>query len=925
MKTNKYWISLTLFAVVQTAIALPAQAGLFDDLKGLTEKVKNVLTSESTAPTPEGEDSLFGPTAAPTPAEKPKAATPAQPDVSTDAPPAKPVNKPKSYSLFYDQGDHLAELLKAGQFADAERVFIDHKAGFFDQVGTLDRKSRMDKYAAELRQLADALNATQKLPLLESAKKISVSVEKPHSEIIWLEWRTILQEARARIEQYRKHPLLSISVYQDASLLALVMEIERAEQRIRDRAIEVVLQNPPDLAASWLSSSYPISIDIDDLVNNRSGQIIEMLGNKSRQDVAAFHQVFGKRFDERMLRGVGDLLLDKQDIKGVGDTRLRQAMKAYQEVKAMGLKPSTIRGLNVVYAERADPRAANIKFGTRLQQDVPLSTKTMDFDSLSGKVDGNFLIVLDVSKAEVQRKEGWQKRVRSQYLAGHRNIPNPKYAEAKAAYEQARSAFENANSQDCSRDRGYGCAIAKTILVAAAGSSMAGAQKTVYSTPEFLSEPIYRNYDYQTHKVEVKRSLSGKAYFIDLGALIYQAIPIEIADSTSFPLVKDLSPEDTHYASVMAAHKSEQDIDHYADRAMDLKLSSLVDKYLSENTRAYTVAALDQLVEAIATGKPVVAMAEPPKPMQKQVVAVAEVDESVRKLQTELLAQRQQLKVQAQRDRLEAELARLKETASDKFIEDLQEKLAGTQSVPKQPNLHVLVIGINNYADVPDVPYAERSAQLFAELAKKVLGAKDENVILLTDAEATSGRLRGRLRTMLSRLDSNDRLVVYYAGHGVPAKDGKAAYLLAQDGGPGSFEEQDLQLDNIYASIDKSKVGQASLFIDACFSGRSGKDTIVFEGVGGITLVPKHGVRPDGRLAVITAGRSDQFSNQDKTHGHRLFGYHLMKALLEEGGNKSISLLHSKLRNGVVSDSRRIGPEFEQEPELLGNGKAVLR
>jgi len=313
-------------------------------------------------------------------------------------------------------------------------------------------------------------------------------------------------------------------------------------------------------------------------------------------------------------------------------------------------------------------------------------------------------------------------------------------------------------------------------------------------------------------------------------------------------------------------------------------------------------------------------------------LAVAEVrvsdDPKLARLQREVLererAQAEKTAREAEEQRLKERLAQLNARQDERFEDDLAALLNAKTPARSDPHLHVLVIGINDYADVPDVPFADRSAAAFATLAKTVLGAAPQNILRLIDADATSGRLRGRFKTLLNRLGPKDRLLVYYAGHGVPSQDGKAAYLLAQDGGPGSFEEADLQLDNLYAAIEKSRVGQASLFIDACFSGRSGKDSIVFEGIGAITLVPKTTLKPNGRVTVITAGRAHQFSNWEKTRGHRLFGYHLMKVLLEEGSTLSAEQLHGKLRDRVLDDSRRIGPEFEQEPELLGNAKTVL-
>lgn len=300
-------------------------------------------------------------------------------------------------------------------------------------------------------------------------------------------------------------------------------------------------------------------------------------------------------------------------------------------------------------------------------------------------------------------------------------------------------------------------------------------------------------------------------------------------------------------------------------------------------------------------------------------------DPKLAELQMQVLErERQQAEAaarQAEEERLRGRLAELNRVTESEFIDDLPSLLAKLPASKPNPRVHVLAIGINDYSDVPNVPFADRSALQFAELTKKLFGAQSQNVVVLTNAEATSGRLRGRLRTLLNRLEPRDQLLIYYAGHGVPSKDGKSAYLLAQDGGPGSYQEPDLRLEQLYADVAQSRVGKAKLFIDACFSGRSGRDTIIFEGVAPITVAPKQALPNSQSLAVLTAGRGDQFSNQDKARGHRLFGYHLMRVLLEQGGSISMETLHTSLRQKVLNDSRRIGPEFEQEPELHGNKK----
>jgi TonB family protein len=303
-------------------------------------------------------------------------------------------------------------------------------------------------------------------------------------------------------------------------------------------------------------------------------------------------------------------------------------------------------------------------------------------------------------------------------------------------------------------------------------------------------------------------------------------------------------------------------------------------------------------------------------------------DPGLNKLQMEVLERERERTAlaarQAEEKRLKDRLAELNREGLAAFNDDLPGLISKLPATKSNPRLHVLAIGINDYADVPDVPFADRSAQQFAEISQKLLGAQPQNVIVLTDSQATLGRLLSRLNTLLNRLGPQDQLLFYYAGHGVPSKDGAGAYLLAQDGGPGSYEQPDLQLGQIYTVIAKSRVGQAKIFIDACFSGRSGKDSIVFEGIAPIVVKQKQSFPNSDRIAVMTAGRGDQFSNQDKARGHRLFSYHLMRLILEDGVKLEIGQLHQRLRQRVLEDSRRIGPEFEQEPELQGNGRMAL-
>lgn len=147
-------------------------------------------------------------------------------------------------------------------------------------------------------------------------------------------------------------------------------------------------------------------------------------------------------------------------------------------------------------------------------------------------------------------------------------------------------------------------------------------------------------------------------------------------------------------------------------------------------------------------------------------------DPSLNKLQMDVLQkEREQAALaarQVEEKRLKDRLAELNRQSQATFNDDLPGLISKLPAAKANPRLHVLAIGINDYADVPDVPFADRSAQLFAEISQKLLGAQPQNVIVLTDSQATLGRLLSRLNTLLNRLGPQDQLLFYYAGHGVP-------------------------------------------------------------------------------------------------------------------------------------------------------------
>ena len=116
---------------------------------------------------------------------------------------------------------------------------------------------------------------------------------------------------------------------------------------------------------------------------------------------------------------------------------------------------------------------------------------------------------------------------------------------------------------------------------------------------------------------------------------------------------------------------------------------------------------------------------------------------------------------------------------------------------------YALIFGNEHYRFVADVPFAKNDATIFAEYCKKTLGIPAENVHLCEDATKHM-ILEQEMNDWLGR-EITDRqykkLIVYYAGHGVPdITNNNKAYLLPTDV-YGTRPQQGISLEDFYAAL----------------------------------------------------------------------------------------------------------------------------
>jgi len=259
----------------------------------------------------------------------------------------------------------------------------------------------------------------------------------------------------------------------------------------------------------------------------------------------------------------------------------------------------------------------------------------------------------------------------------------------------------------------------------------------------------------------------------------------------------------------------------------------------------------------------------------------------------------------------------IREKQNTEYNDDLPKLLEKVKAHPPSGTKWLFVIGAEDYYYTDPVLFSERSADIFVKTAKKVFGIKDSNVYKNIGEKATAGAIITNMRNLLKNVKDGDIIYFYYSGHGIPARKSREPYLLPIDIMPDYIAEgREFSLNNILVKLSESKADRIITFIDSCFSGvTDGKS--VFKGVAASRLKPKKLTFDTSKMAVLTAGKSTQFSNMYKEKGHRLFSYYLIKSILK--GRKELQTLYNEIYVEIRDKSFEMGGDTRiQEPQLVG-------
>jgi uncharacterized caspase-like protein len=219
------------------------------------------------------------------------------------------------------------------------------------------------------------------------------------------------------------------------------------------------------------------------------------------------------------------------------------------------------------------------------------------------------------------------------------------------------------------------------------------------------------------------------------------------------------------------------------------------------------------------------------------------------------------------------------------------------------------------------VDYALNDARVFKSYVENTLGVPKINIRLVENG--SYGELLGHLKWMndvIKAYNGQAKVIVYYAGHGMPDPVAQSSFLLPIDGNSQNSATA-IPLSEVYSSLTQYPSESVTVFLDACFSGasRDNNGNMLAQGRG-VKYKPKTEVL-SGNIVVFSATSGDETAYPYKDKQHGLFTYFLLKKLQESKGDVMLDELNRYLTTQVSQISSVV---YKPQNPMVACGSTVL-
>lgn len=242
----------------------------------------------------------------------------------------------------------------------------------------------------------------------------------------------------------------------------------------------------------------------------------------------------------------------------------------------------------------------------------------------------------------------------------------------------------------------------------------------------------------------------------------------------------------------------------------------------------------------------------------------------------------------------------------------------------KYETSRALIIGINQYENASPLGYAVNDAKEISEILISELGFEKENVTYLVDKEATkSNILRSFLRFSNEDVKVDDRLFVFFAGHGHTKAGikGEVGYLVPYDADMDDYSTF-IRWDELTRNAELIRAKHILFVMDACYGGLAVHRDLK----PGSSRFLRDMYQRFSRQ-VITAGKANEVVADagGPIPNHSVFTGHFIEGIMGKAANEYgvitasglMAYVYSKVANDINSEQTPHYGQFDGDGDFI--------
>ncbi len=233
----------------------------------------------------------------------------------------------------------------------------------------------------------------------------------------------------------------------------------------------------------------------------------------------------------------------------------------------------------------------------------------------------------------------------------------------------------------------------------------------------------------------------------------------------------------------------------------------------------------------------------------------------------------------------------------------------------QKPDNYAVVVGVSNYAGLPQAPFARHDAQAVRDHLA-ALGTPLDHILFLTDNESTRAGLVKTLEARLPRLaQERSTVFFYFSGHALLEPKTGRIFLAPMDGDAEFLEETAYPLERLSQDLGGLKAARVLAMLEWDFPGVQEPSVST--------------PAPMGKILAWTSSRPGEFSGTLPEQSHGAFTYFLLRGLNGAGqdgaGAITARALYDYASAHVQETARRLGREQTPQWSAVSAGADSLR